>query len=146
MHVDAYSFDGSRDAAPDGTVVNGGVSPATTVGGVAAVTLTPGSRFLRAVGPGSAAEEIPSNRASVCVAADLDDCPAVRGRRIVGTNRADRLRGRGGPDSIRSRGGRDRVYVRGGGVDRVHCGKGRDRVIADTGDILRRCERRLIDT
>jgi hypothetical protein len=146
VRVGAFAFDGSKAPAPDGTVVTGGASPATTVGGVATVTLTPGTQVLRAVGPGSAPDEIPSNRLSACAATQVEDCPATRGRRVVGSNRADRLRGRGGPDRIRSRGGRDRIYVRGGGSDRVDCGKGRDRVIADAGDVLRRCERRSIGT
>lgn len=139
--VQAVSFDGNVTAAPDGTVVGGGTTPVTTVGGVASVPVDPGRATLRATGPGVAPTEIPSNQASLCVAAALGDCPRAPGRRIVGTDLKDRFKGTAGPDAIRTRGGPDRIFVRGGARDVVKCGKGKDTVIADRSDRLRGCEK-----
>jgi hypothetical protein len=139
--VAAYQFDGVSKPAPDGTIVTGGVSPATTVGGLATLTVAPGTTVLRAVGAGTAPTEIPSAQLSMCVAAQLTDCPAQRGKRIVGTNARESFKGAAGPDVIRARGGSDKVKVRGGASDVVNCGKGKDTVIADDSDHLRRCER-----
>lgn len=141
VSVQAVSFDGAVKPAPDGTVVSGGAALATTVGGAALVPVTAGRTTLRATGPGVAPTEIASNRAKVCVAEPIKSCERGPGRRIVGTNLADRFKGTAGPDVIRTRGGRDVVRVRGGGRDVVNCGKGRDRVVADRSDRLRRCER-----
>jgi hypothetical protein len=140
VSVTAHQFDGLTKPAPDGTVVSGGAAPVTTVGGVATLTATPGTTTLRAVGPGAAPTEIPSAPLSLCIAAELTDCPPQRGKRIVGTNARESFKGTPGPDVIRTRGGADKVKVRGGGTDVVNCGKGKDRVIADTADKLRRCE------
>jgi len=144
VRVLAYAFDGGVAPAPDGTVVNGGDAPATTTNGTATVTVAqPGRHALRARGPGVMPDEIPSQRLSVCVATDLDECPAKRGRTIVGSNRADALRGTFGGDRIRARGGRDaivaragddRIKVRKGGRDRVDCGGGDDVVRVSRGD------------
>lgn len=139
--VTAHQFDGVSKAAPDGTVVTGGVAPATTLGGVATVTLASGTTSLRATGSGATPTEIPSAALSVCAAANLSDCPPQRGKRIVGTNARESFKGGRGPDVIRARGGADKIKVRGGGVDVVNCGKGKDRVIADGSDKLRRCEK-----
>lgn len=139
--VDAVTFDGVTKPAPDGTVVSGGTSPATTAGGRAFVPVAAGTTLLRATGPGTAPTEIPSSRQSVCALADPADCPARPGLRIVGTNVRDTFKGGPGPDSIRARGGRDKVRVRGGGPDRVNCGKGRDVAIVDAGDVVRKCEK-----
>jgi len=54
---------------------------------------------------------------------------------------ADRLTGGDGRDRIVGRGGADRIHSRDGARDRVDCGKGRDRVVADRKDRLRACER-----
>jgi RTX calcium-binding nonapeptide repeat (4 copies) len=78
--------------------------------------------------------DIPAEPVSVCVNSRLSRCPALRGERIFGTNRADRIRGTRGADAIRARGGRDRINVRGGGRDRVRCGRGRDVVRLGRGD------------
>src|SRR4051794_479558 len=80
---------------------------AATTGGVATVPVT-ASSTLRAVGPGAAPAEIPSNELPVCVSATLGDCPAEPGRRIVGTNAHDGFKGGAGPDQIRTRGGKDK--------------------------------------
>jgi hypothetical protein len=140
VSVAAISFDGNRTAAPDGTVVTGGTTPATTAGGAATVPVTAGRTTLRAVGPGPAPTQIPSNELPLCVAANISDCPPVPGRRIVGTNLADKFKGTGGPDQIRTRGGKDRVRVRGGSTDKVDCGGGKDKVIADETDRVKHCE------
>ena len=79
--------------------------------------------------------DIPSAPVPVCVAEVLEECAAVRGKRIVGSDRADRIRGTAGIDVIRSGAGNDRVDVRGGFDDRVRCGPGRrDRVRLGTSD------------
>jgi hypothetical protein len=139
--VSAVTYDGVVNPAPDGTVVSGGSSPVTTVGGRAQVPVAAGDSVLRATGPGSAPTEIPSAGASLCVAGVLADCPSEPGRTLVGTNLRDSFKGGAGPDVVRTRGGRDKVRVRGGGSDVVDCGKGRDLVIADPSDELRRCEK-----
>jgi hypothetical protein len=141
VSVQAIDFDGNVKPAPDGTVVVGGSAAATTVGGVATVAVEAGDTTLRAVGPGATPTEIPSNPLSLCVAADVGDCPAARGRRIVGTNDGDSLKGTPGRDRIKSRGGPDKIRVVGGSADVVNCGRGKDTVIADQRDRLRRCEK-----
>jgi Ca2+-binding RTX toxin-like protein len=141
VQVNAVTFDGQVAPAPDGTVVSGGTAPATTTGGSALVPVAAGTATLRAEGAGVSPTEIPSLPLSVCAAPDVSDCPPARGRTIVGTNLKDNLKGGGGPDVIRTRGGADKVRVKGGGSDRVDCGKGRDVVIADRTDKVKRCER-----
>jgi hypothetical protein len=141
VSVSAVDFNGVSKAAPDGTVVSGGTAPVTTVGGVAAVPVAAGTTTLRATGPGAAPTEIPSNPAPVCAAVDVADCPTQPGRRIIGSNVRDVLKGTPGPDVIRSRGGKDTVRVRGGGADVVNCGNGRDKVVADSSDRVRSCEK-----
>lgn len=138
--VRAISFDGNIAPAPDDTVILGGSSPAYTKGGVATVPVAEGETQLRAFGPGPAPTQIPSSTLSLCVAADIGQCPRRRGQRIVGTNEPDGLKGSGGPDTILGRGSADKIRVKGGGRDIVNCGNGRDTVIADERDRLRRCE------
>ncbi len=141
--VAAITFDGVIGPAPNGTIITGGAGPVTTVGGSALVPLAQGKHTLRAW-PGTAAPtDIPSNLAQVCVNQRLKKCSKGPGRRIVGTNQRDNLKGTKGPDLIRSRGGKDKIRVRGGGKDRVNCGKGKDVVIADRQDRVKRCERVL---
>jgi hypothetical protein len=139
--VQAITFDGAVAPAPDGTVITGGSAAATTTGGVANVPLAAGDHLLRAVGGPGGTAQIPSNQESVCVAERLEDCPAARGIEIVGSQKRDGLKGGDGPDTIRARGGNDKIRVKGGDADKVNCGKGRDRVVADEQDRLRRCER-----
>jgi hypothetical protein len=140
VRVQAVTFDGVAKPAPDGTVVVGGASPTITVGGVATVAVS-GSTTLRAVGPGAAPTEIPSNELPLCVLANPQDCPPVPGKRVVGTNARDNFKGSRGPDRIRTRGGKDKVRVRGGSTDRVNCGNGKDVVIADRADRTKKCEK-----
>jgi hypothetical protein len=140
VSVRAVTFDGVTAPAPDGTVISGGTTPVTTVGGVATVPVT-GGTVLRATGPGASPPQIPSNQVPVCVAAQIDDCPVVPGRRMYGTDVRDTFKGTPGPDVIRTRGGKDRVRVRGGDADVVDCGKGKDKAVVDREDRTRRCEK-----
>ncbi len=89
--------------------------------------------------------DIPSNQAIVtCLPSSQSACgTASRGARhkIIGTNKADKIKGSPSPDLIRGRGGRDRINARGGLSDIVNCGRGRDKAIVDSSDIVRRCEK-----
>lgn len=128
--VSAYGFNGARKPAAGARVLFGDGSVTADAGGKARIRLTE-SRPVRAGRSG----DIPSAPVRVCVAEDLDDCPAVRGKRIYGGGSADRLAGTPGGDVIRSGAGNDTIDVRGGDNDRVRCGKGaRDRVRLDGAD------------
>lgn len=135
--TDPVTFEVACESRPaEGVAIAGADAPATTgPGGTATVSIAgPGTaRLLAARGA-----DIPSERLSVCVAERLDECPRRRGKRIVGSPAGERIAGTAGSDSIRARGGADRVDLRKGGLDRVDCGKGRDRVTlrrADAGGI-----------
>jgi hypothetical protein len=136
VRVFAFEFDGTRKAAADGTVVQGGEAPALTENGRATVTLAGGTARLRA----KHHPDIPSAPVEVCVNADLGECAKRRGAEIVGTAGRERIPGTPGPDVIRARGGGDRVVVAGGGADRVLCGRGRDTAVIDGSDTARACE------
>lgn len=85
--------------------------------------------------------DIPSRALRVCVAADLGDCPARRGRTIVGSERPERIEGTAGPDQIRARSGNDVVDVAGGAADSVSCGPGAsDKAIVSGHDQTIGCE------
>ena len=135
--VSAYGFNGARKPAAGARVFLGGASATADATGRARVAATE-SGYLRAGREG----DIPSAPVRVCVADDLADCPALRGKRIYGTVAADRLTGTPGADVIRSGARNDNVDVRGGGNDRVRCGTGgRDRVRMDGRDrATRDCE------
>lgn len=60
---------------------------------------------------------------------------------IAGSKAPDEIEGAGGRDRICGRARNDVILVRDGSVDVVDCGGGRDRVVADRIDRLRRCER-----
>lgn len=128
--VSAYSFNGARKPAGGARVHFGERTVVADANGKASMRLTE-SRFVRAGRRG----DIPSTPVGVCVAEDLGDCAAVRGKRIYGGDGPDSLTGTAGPDVIRSGAGNDRIDVRGGDDDRVRCGKGRrDRVRINGGD------------
>jgi RTX calcium-binding nonapeptide repeat (4 copies) len=123
VQVTEYDAEGhSRPAG--GVLVFGAGGPQQTGpdGRARIVPNEPGRLRLRAV----RGNDVPAEPVSVCVNPALSRCPAIRGERIFGTNRADRIRGTRGADLIRARGGRDRINVRGRGRDRVRCGRGRD--------------------
>lgn len=151
---------GSEPAA--GATVRGAAGP-TDADGTAIVTRPVGLHNLRA----RRGSDIPSNRARVCVAERLGECPRVAGERILGSAKRDRIRGTRGPDVIeagrrrgriaagagddridvrrgrnRIRAGRgdDRVDARRGGRDVVRCGRGEDVAIVDRRDRARGCE------
>lgn len=85
--------------------------------------------------------DIRSQTLRVCVDPQPSGCPSKRGKKILGRDADDRIEGTGGADTIRARGGRDRVLARGGEADRVDCGPGRDKVLADRHDkIAKNCE------
>jgi Ca2+-binding RTX toxin-like protein len=107
-----------------GVTVTGGDAVATTAADGGAAISIGSSRNAKLVATRGA--DIPSEAQQICVGALLDDCPPVRGKRVVGSPQADRIKGTAGSDSIRSRGGDDRIDARKGGFDRVNCGKGRD--------------------
>ena len=60
---------------------------------------------------------------------------------LKGNSGRDRISGSTGADRIAGGGGNDRINARDGRRDRVNCGTGRDRVVADTIDrVSRNCE------
>ena len=64
------------------------------------------------------------------------------GDRIAGGRGNDRLDGNSGSDRISGSSGSDRISARDGKRDRINCGSGRDRVVADRIDrVARNCER-----
>jgi Ca2+-binding RTX toxin-like protein len=140
---------------PNTFAVNCSSGPAAGVtiagAGGPAITDAAGHATLSAGGAGrlklaaTRAPEIPAKVLTVCVGKTLDDCPAARGKRIVGRADGDRIKGTAGPDKIQARGGADRIDLRKGAVDRVDCGSGRDTVLVRRGDhddkVGRNCER-----
>ena len=122
--VRAYGSNGARRPAAGARVLFGDRPTIADAAGRAKGRLEDGE-VVRA-GRGG---DIPSAPVPVCVAEALAECATVRGKRIVGSDGADRIRGTRGSDVIRSGAGNDRVDVRGGFDDRVRCGTGRrDRV------------------
>jgi hypothetical protein len=59
---------------------------------------------------------------------------------IRGLSGNDRIKGGGGNDCLRGNRGADRIDARDGEADRVRCGRGRDKVRADRGDRVGGCE------
>jgi hypothetical protein len=107
---------------------------AITGGDSAVVTGADGSAQIAVGAPGEAeigatrAAAIPAEVLPTCIGELLENCPARRGLRLVGSPKGDRIKGTKGADSIRSRGGDDRINLRQGGADVVNCGKGSDKV------------------
>jgi hypothetical protein len=149
VQVLAYGDDGAATPAA-GAVISGGASPVTTdPAGNAQVTLNgAGTAQIQA----TRGADIPSAVTAICSFAQPADCPAARGRLIVGSDTVDQITGTAGPDRIKPRGGRDavralgaddRIDVRGGGKDRVNCGGGEDSVKLGKGDKPgKNCEQR----
>ena len=135
--VYAYAPNGARRPAGGARVLFGERPTFADAAGRASGRLSDGE-VVRAGRRG----DIPSAPVAVCVTEDVDDCPAVRGKRIYGGDGADRIKGTGGSDVIRTGAGNDRVDVRRGGEDRVRCGRGRrDRVrLSDDDRATRDCE------
>ncbi len=61
--------------------------------------------------------------------------------RLAGDSGKDRLAGGSGNDRIKGGAGNDRIRARDRRRDRIDCGRGRDLVVADRRDRVRRCER-----
>ena len=110
-----------------GVTITGGDSPATT-GPDGSAQIAVGAPTGEARIGASRAGDIASETLATCVGEALDDCPAKRGIRLVGSPQGDRIKGTKGADSIRSRGGDDKIDLRQGGADALNCGKGRDTV------------------
>ena len=137
VKVWAYDFAGKRKPAA-GAEVRGDTVQTTDANGEARLTIgKPKTTLLRA----RRGSDIPSPSVQVC-SLRPSQCPARRGRAIIGTNRADRITGTAGFDTVSGRRGADRINVAGGWADVVDCGQGRDVVIADRRDrVARDCER-----
>ena len=89
--------------------------------------------------------DIPSNTAIVtCVSTVRNACgfaSKTPRHKIIGTNRANRIKGTKMPDLVRARAGQDHINTRGGLSDVVNCGRGVDKAIIDSTDVARRCEK-----
>ena len=128
---EAVPATGATISGPDGTL--------TTADDGTAQVVAPAAGDLRLTAVRGT--DIPSQTLRVCVDPQPSACPAKRGKKILGRDADDRIEGTGGADTIRARGGRDRVFARGGEADRVDCGPGRDKVLADRHDkIAKNCE------
>ena len=106
VNVRAYTT--TVASRPGATVLGAGSPVQTDVNGNATVSFpAPGTYQLTAAGDYN---DIPSPTLSVCVAAQPDrDCPAERGREILGSDEAEGIKGTDGDDLIRPRGGNDGV-------------------------------------
>ena len=136
--VRVWSYDSAGKRKPAAGAVVQGEGDATTDAQGKASVKTPkrGTLQLRA----ERGADVASQTLSVCITAK-PRCASRRGKRIIGTAKADRIAGTKGPDTVSSRGGADRLSFKGGGRDTVSCGSGRDRVSADASDRLARdCE------
>ena len=135
-----YDTEGRRSPAAGVRVLGGATQLTDASGRTTVVSGKRGYLGLRAVRDG----DVPAAPVHVCLNPKLSRCPRARGRRVFGTNGADRLRGTRGADVVSARGGNDRIDIRGGGRDRVRCGSGRDRVRLGHSDrAARDCERVL---
>jgi RTX calcium-binding nonapeptide repeat (4 copies) len=136
--VRVWSYDAAGKRTPAAGAVVQGEDEATADGQGRATLDTPTRGTLRLRAERGA--DVPSQTVSVCITAK-PSCSSRRGKRIIGTAKADRIAGTKGPDTVSTGAGADRVSVRGGGRDTVRCGKGRDRVSADRSDrVGRDCE------
>jgi hypothetical protein len=148
VNVRAYTT--TVASRPGATVLGAGSPVQTDVNGNATVSFpAPGTYQLTAAGDYN---DIPSPTLSVCVAAQPDrDCPAERGREILGSDEAEGIKGtdgndlirpRGGNDGVKAGGGNDQIIANGGGRDRIFCGGGTDIVVRDAKDrVSKSCEK-----
>jgi len=107
-----------------GVTVSGADDPATT-GADGTATLAADAVGVVQLAATRGAD-IPAEVLDTCVGPEANSCPTQRGKRIVGSPEADKIKGTSGLDEIRSRGGDDVVDLRKGGADTVNCGAGRD--------------------
>ena len=101
----------------------------TDAEGKTTVNLSPPMHELRA----TRSSDITSETRTVCVNADLSECPTVYGRTIIGRDKADEIDGTPGWDVIWGRRGSDTIDIRSGGRDEVHCGSGRHDTVIGVG-------------
>ena len=149
VSVNVRSYTTTVSSRAGATVSGVGAPVQTDSNGNATVTFpAPGTYALTATGDYN---DIPSPTLSVCVAAQPErECPAERGREILGSDEAEGIKGtdgndvirpRGGNDGVKAGGGDDMVIVNGGGRDRVFCGGGQDTVTRDKKDkVSKSCE------
>ena len=123
VRVSRFAGDGSREPA-SGALVTNGLAP-TGPDGTTTVVVSEGTTRIQATG---AADDVPSNRLTVCAAAAAADCPPAHGLRIHGSAGDDRIRTTRGPDRVNCRRGADVVILRGDQRD--------DRIAAN-------CERKI---
>jgi Ca2+-binding RTX toxin-like protein len=149
VQVLAYADDGTATPAAGAVISGSGVPVTTDASGNALVGVSgAGSRQIQA----TLGADIPSAVTQSCSFDTATECPAARGRVIVGSDTTDEITGTAGNDQIKPRAGNDlvralagddRIDVRGGGKDRVNCGGGTDSVKADKRDKLaKNCEQR----
>jgi Ca2+-binding RTX toxin-like protein len=149
-YTSSFSSAGATVQPRAGALVSGDGAPVTTdANGNATLTFpAPGTYQLTATGDYN---DIPSPTLSVCVAAQPErECPAERGREILGSDEAEGIKGtdgndtilpRGGNDGIKSGAGDDLIVANGGGLDRIFCGGGHDTVTRDKQDkVSKSCE------
>lgn len=135
LQVVEYDAEGKAKPAAGVLVRGAGTTVRTGADGrLRTASLPEGRVALRAYRRG----DIPSELIKVCVNADLSECPAARGEVILGTPRGDVVKGTKGADLVITGDGDDRIDVRDGEPDRVRCGRGIDRVLADRSDKFRR--------
>lgn len=129
--------DGTRTPAAGATVSGGEAPVSTDAQGAATVAYSgSGNLTLRA----TRGADIPSNEATVCLAARARDCSPQQ--LIAGSKKIDLIKGTKLADKIKARDRNDVVKARGGGPDRVNCGTGkRDVAIVDRNDTTKACER-----
>jgi hypothetical protein len=138
-------------AAREGATVQGAGAPVQTDGSGNATVTFPAAGVYELTATGDY-NDIPSPTMSVCVAAQPErDCPAERGREILGSDEAEGIKGTDGDDLIRPRGGEDgvkagagndQIIANGGGRDRIFCGGGMDIVVRDAKDrVSKSCEK-----
>jgi Ca2+-binding RTX toxin-like protein len=130
VRVLAFTPQGVGTPAPGASVAFG--QNAVTTGPDGRATFTTGSDGRLAL-RATRGNDIPASPLSICVNSDLAACPSLRGLRIVGTNRPERLFGGAGGDTVVGRGGNDRIDIRRGDIDRADCGGGRDVVFMSRG-------------
>lgn len=135
--VNQYDFAGVKTAAP-GVQIGGGAQAVTDENGKAQITFDgeEESEILRAYG----GVDIPSAPVRICVG----PCMQIPKQRIFGTSGRDVIKAKGDfAEFVEAGAGNDRVDVSGDTFsDKVRCGSGRDRVIADRRDrVARNCEK-----
>jgi hypothetical protein len=139
VKVIAYSDTGVRSPAA-GASVSYGTAPTDALGDTTVVLPSAGTFRVQATRSG----DIASNVKVVCTTApDNPLCKAQK--QIFGSLGPDRIRTTSGNDRILAAAGDDRIVLKRGGADRVHCGPGKDAVIAHRRDrddqIANSCEK-----